>query len=441
MSLSDCNATYSHFAPMWNKCRDVVQGEEKVKEKGEVYLPRPSGMDKEDYSGYINRAQFFNATGRTLDGLSGMMNRKAPIVAVPNGLERYLENVDGQGHSFNQFVSFCVREKLITNWGGVLVDAPKMESIVSQAEFERRNLSPYLIYYSAENIINWHFGNDGRQQKLEYVIFKETLEERTTAYATEAKDYYRVCDLDEDGYYRQTFFNDKDEIISQVYPSSKKGKYREIPFYFLSSSNNPDTPLLNDLINVNLSHYRKSADYENGLHWTGIPTPWVQGVEVEEQNGKSTEPLKLGGCTALYLPSGASMHYLEFSGSGCAQIATAMKDDEDRMAILGARIISQERNGVEAAETAKIHRAGENSVLAEIAINMSIVFKKLLKIYLDWTTGQDIPQDEIDVQINTDYDVATMNPSELTALVSLWQSGGIAKSDLFRNLKDGEILS
>ena len=446
MSLFDCNSTYFRFSPLWQKCRDAVKGEESVKGKGKAYLPRPSGMDDEDYKGYITRAQFFNATGRTLDGLSGMMNRKPPMVIVPKGLEKYLDNVDGKGHSLNQFVSFCTRENLITNWGGVLVDAPKIEQSVSQAEFERKNLQAYLIYYAAENIINWHFNTDGRQQYIDYVIFREIVEERTSNYSTETKEYHRVCEIDEDGYYRQTLFNDKDEILSVVYPQNRNGKYTQIPFYFLSSSGVPDTPLLNDLINVNLSHYRKSADYENGLHWTGVPTPWVQGVEPEvkyDSNGNeiSKETLKLGGCTAVYLPSGASMHYLEFSGSGCGQLSTAMRADEDRMAILGARIISQERNGVEAAETAKIHRAGENSVLAEIAINLSIVFKKLLKIYLDWTTGQDIPQEEIDVQINTDYDVATMNPSELTALVSLWQSGGIAKRDLFRNLKDGEIIA
>lgn len=48
--------------------------------------------------------------------------------------------------------------------------------------------------------------------------------------------------------------------------------------------------------------------------------------------------------------------------------------------------------------------------------------------------------DDVEVIINTDYDVATMQPAELTALVSLWQSGGIAKRDLFNNLKNGEIL-
>ena len=36
----------------------------------------------EDYKGYLLRAQFFNAGGRTLDGLNGMISRKPVIVNV-----------------------------------------------------------------------------------------------------------------------------------------------------------------------------------------------------------------------------------------------------------------------------------------------------------------------------------------------------------------------
>ena len=71
---------------------------------------------------------------------------------------------------------------------------------------------------------------------------------------------------------------------------------------------------------------------------------------------------------------------------------------------------------------------------------MSQIFSRLLRIYLEWSTGADIPQEKVKVQINTDFDVSTMSAQELTTLVALWQSGGMAKSDLFRNLKEGEIL-
>lgn len=443
-SVFDCNSVYLKYLPKWKKCRDVVQGEDSVKAAGEVYIPRSSGMDNNDYSNYLMRAQFFNATGRTLDGLSGMLNRKPLIVNVPNGMEKYLENVDGKGHSLNQFGALCSRDTIITNWGGILVDMPYLEEVRSQRDFEESDQYAYMVFYSAESITKWKWQTNGRKQSLKYVIFKELVEVETAPYTTELKEYRRVCEIDETGYYRQTLYDSDENIIKQVYPSSKKGKFKEIPFYFLSSNDMPSESMIEDVANVNLSHLRKSADYENGLHWSGVPTPWSQGADpqVKMINGEEVaKPLKLGGSIVVNLPAGASMHYLEYGGAGCSSIAAAMSSDEERMAILGARIISHEKRGVEAAETARLHHASENSVLAEFAINLSIIFSKLVKIYLEWSSGKDLSEEDVKVSFNTDYDVSTMSAQQLTALVALWQSGGIAKRDLFDNLKDGEILS
>lgn len=442
-SIQSLSKAYAKYAPKWKKCRDVIEGEDSVKRFRELYLPRPSGMDDYDYNSYLMRAQFFNASGRTLDGLCGMLNRKPIMIEIPDNFRTYLNNVDGKGHNFEQFAKSSMRDTLVTGWGGVLLDMPKAENIISQRDFEENELYAYMTYYKAESVFKWRYFHNGRRQCLKYVVFKEEVEIDTVEYETESRIYYRCCEIDEEGYYRQTLYNDNMEILEQTYPSGKNGKFRFIPFYFLSAEDEPVEPILDALVNENLSHFRKSADYENGLHWTGVPTPWSQGADVETHivNGEEVaEPLKLGGTVVLNLPAGASLHYLEFSGSGCSQLANAMQSDEERMAILGARIISQEKKGVEAAETAKIHRAGENSILADFAINMSIIFTKLLKIYLEWSSGTEIQDDEIKVKINTDYDVSTMSPQQLTALVSLWQTGAIAKRDLFYNLKDGEIL-
>lgn len=444
-SVYDYNNLYLINFPKWKKCRDVIQGEDSVKFSKELYLPKPSGMDSEDYNGYLARAQFFNASGRTLDGLCGMIGRKQPCIEVPKGLDVYLQNVDGKGHSLNQFISSCTKDSLLTNWGGILVDMPKSENVRSQRDFEESGSYAYMSFYKAEMIANWHYSTNGRTQVLQYVILKEITEVPVTDYSVDIKEYRRVCELDKDGYYRQSLYDDNSNIIEQVYPTDRNGKrFRFIPFFFTSLNEFPKKPMLLDLVNLNLSHYRKSADYENGLHWTGVPTPWSQGADtpVEIVNGvEVAKPLKLGGSVILNLPSGASLHYLEFGGSGCSQLASAMQADEDKMAILGARIISVEKKGVEAAETAKIHRAGENSVLAEFALNLSTVFSKVLRVYLEWTAGKQLDFKEVKVLLNTDYDVSTMNAQEISALVSLWQQGGISKRDLFKNLKDGEILS
>ena len=70
---------------------------------------------------------------------------------------------------------------------------------------------------------------------------------------------------------------------------------------------------------------------------------------------------------------------------------------------------------------------------------MSTILTKALTLYLSWTTETDVK--DVSFSLNTDFDLSQMDPSLITALVSLWQSGGISKKILFNSLKQGEIVS
>lgn len=434
---------YYKFSEKWQKYRDVVAGEDEVKAHGEIYLPKPSGMDADDYKNYKVRAQFFNATGRTLEGLYGMLCRKPIFYTIPKEYQQYLNNIDGKGHNLQQFTQDNLKDILTINWGGFLNDMPNTRNAVSQLEYEQNGLYPYSTFYKAEDIINWHWETIGRQQRLKFVILQEKSEVIKEDYHIDIKMLYRVCEIDETGYYKQTLYDETFQKIGETYPEDKNGKFRTIPFWFVFGTE-PTESILSDLISTNLSHYWKCADLNNGGHWTGVPTPYVVGAEPETITNKDGEevavPMRLGGTEVKYLPIGGSMHYLEFSGQGCNLLRSMLADDEDRMAILGARIISNEKKGVEAAETAKIHRAGENSVLATFANRLSNTLSQVVKQYLEWCSGNEIKQEDVEVRINTDYDVSTMTSQELTSLVSAWQSGGISKRILFENLKEGEII-
>lgn len=425
--------------------KDFTLGEDFVKGAGRKYLPCPVGMEDEEYEGsYKNRAEFFNATGRTEEGLHGLINMKEPVLNVPENLKQYLENVNGEGSDINRFADDVVWNNMITGFGGILVDAPTGESI-SKLQAEADGMFPYMTEYRAEQIINTVFKTVNRQKVLSLVVleehdFKETLDKFTR----EDVKRYRVLELDDDGYYMESVYDEHDVLISQVYPEEFGKRMKYIPFFFVLS-NRPEKPLCKDVADVNKAWYRKSADLENGAHWTGVPTPYCIGYEPEtkfDANGNeiATKKITLGGSKIIYFPQGVTqVAYLEFTGSGLSQLSSLMQQDEERMAILGARIISAEKKGVESAETAKIHRAGENGVLATFANEVSSGLTKALRCYLEWTVASEIT-DEISLQLNTDYDVSRMNPSELTALVSCWQSGGISKRVLFDNLKQGEII-
>ena len=86
--------------PLWQLVSDACAGEHAVKVRNELYLPRPNPLDKSSeadarYNQYVARAVYFNATGRTLNGLIGMAFGKWPEIELPSAISYMEDDVDG----------------------------------------------------------------------------------------------------------------------------------------------------------------------------------------------------------------------------------------------------------------------------------------------------------------------------------------------------------
>ena len=112
--------------------RDAVAGEDVVKARGETYLPRLTGQ--EAYRGYVLRALFFGATGRTLQGLLGAVMRKDPVVTLPApaGAHPGLLEFNGQGlkHLENALVE---KRKLMVQLGARMLETQKRSTETAEA--------------------------------------------------------------------------------------------------------------------------------------------------------------------------------------------------------------------------------------------------------------------------------------------------------------------
>ena len=93
--------TYSRIPPdaaeRWVITRAVVNGDQAVK-KARV-LPFLNPQDQSDANkarnlAYVERAVFYNATGRTLDGLLGIAFMKDPALTLPEYLAYLRTNAD-----------------------------------------------------------------------------------------------------------------------------------------------------------------------------------------------------------------------------------------------------------------------------------------------------------------------------------------------------------
>src|SRR6185295_3632765 len=51
-----------------------------------------------------------------------------------------------------------------------------------------------------------------------------------------------------------------------------------------------------------------------------------------------------------------------------------------------------------------------------------------------------IGEEKVSVELNRDFETATMTPQEVTALVAAWQAGAISRESLLNLMRRGELL-
>lgn len=452
MSVTNLHPLYTKRYRQWKVIRDCVEGEDTVKDAGEEYLPRASGTTDRQYEAYKRRARWNNYLATNLDGLHGLIFRRNPIVTEEDdsfAKSKILENIDRRGTNLYQFLSDSVYDIMQTSFGGFLIDMPRANGPMTLEYAEQNGIRPYLRYYPAESIINWGYKVIDGVEQLCYVVLQEEIEDiGEDSFAHTPRTQYRVLDC-RDGYYIQ-------RIYSQIQqdPKSKESKEAEfavtdidilingnhinyIPFV-MAPSRTPEKPMFYDLARCNIGHYLKSADYENGVHLTTIPTGYVTGhrQDTDPETGEK-EIVHLGGDSFLMFPEEqAKVGTLVFSGAGLTHSETALTQSLSDMAILGSRLLVSEKGVSESADSAKIHRAGENARLATFAKNVSEKITQALRMMASWMNIST----SVKVELCTDYDTLAFDPNALNALANLSEAGRLPLPALYWNLKNGEYL-
>jgi len=435
---------YDSMSDSWQSCRDCVAGQKAIHAAGERYLPKLTDQTDSDYQAYKTRAQFFNATWRTISALSGMIFRRPPVIDVAPSVEPYLDDVTMSGISFHILAQRATLEVLTTGRLGVLVDYPQ-QSVegMTLADAQKLNLRPSMNTYPAESIINWKTTWSRNRTVLSMVVLTESAAlEPDNEFEHKTETRYRVLDLFNNQYHVRVFrINDKKEdeqVGKDLFPLMNGKPLDFIPFYFIGVDDMTpeiDDPPLNDLVDLNLDHYRLDADYKHGLHFTGLPTPVVAGYTRENEN----EKLYVGSSSAwVFSDPRAKATYLEYTGQGLSAIQAAKASDEQNMAILGARLLSSEKKAVETAQTAQIHRAGESSILSAISSTISIGLTMALNTFCEWAGSPG----KWSVVLNDEFMPPEVTPQELAEWLKGWQMGapGFSDQGLFDILQKREVV-
>lgn len=435
---------------LWQTIRDVLDGEHKVKAATTRYLPQPNPTDtskenKERYVAYLLRAVFYNATARTVQGLSGHVFAKDPTVTLPETLSFLVENVDGNGTPLLTFGKCVLESVLAFNRAGILSDFTSTQGTATLEDIRTGKIRPRLLYYRPEQIINWRVS--GESKTLLMLVLKEDEEVVQDEFVISTSAVYRVYRKEDDGRVSVQVYRRPESArlgqtgdVAQVVPDAKQyitdaaGKpFTEIPFSCLSLIGNSMqvlTPPIMDLVNINLGHYRNSADYEESVFQVGQPTPWVSGLSEQWVKNVLGGVLRLGSRSAIPLPNGAQCGLLQAQPN--TLVAEAMQMKQDQMIALGAKLV-QDRTVQRTAKEAGIENATELSVLTAAALAVSMGVQRALRFAGMWVSGVD--PNKIVYELNKDFALSNMTAEERNTLMTEWQGGAISFGEMREGLR------
>jgi hypothetical protein len=423
--------------PLWRMIRDVCRGAGAIRGAGHTYLPRLDPTDRsarnrrrnEDYQA---RAVFYPITGNTKTGMLGMAFRKVPTINAPDKLSCLQDNADGAGTSIYQQSQVVLENVLEVGREGLFVD------------YSASGKRPIIVGYRAEDIINWRTQTIDGQTHLVLVVLREVTEE-PDGYGFKLRVQYRELALENGRFICRVWkrtgpeetgpYSIAEEIIPRAFASADP--WDEIPFAFIGAQNNDptlDEPPLAALAEINLGHYRNSADYEDSVWFCGQVQPWMSGLTTEWRDHLEKSGVKVGSRNPLMLPKDGTFAYAQAQPNMLAK--EAMDSKRDYMVALGARLIEQ-NSAVKTATQASSEQSASTSLLSICVSNVSEAYTRALNWcarYAGDASGG------WSYALNQEFISRVADSGMVTAIVSAWQSGAMRDDDLVRVFQKLDII-
>jgi hypothetical protein len=416
------------------------------------FLPRPAGMKRdEQYLAYVERTTWLGATERTVQGMTGTVFRREPVIEVPTPMEPHVADITQTGISLRMFAEQAVRETLLMGRFGVLIDYPHGTLTPDGLLPPALTARPYWIPYAAENIINWRTIQRQGDTLLSLVVLQEAVPVPQGVWGTDdffvTKDEirYRVLRLTDEGFCEVSVWREaagpvrqRTATLHEVWIPTRQNELLDfIPFTFMapfSLESDVQKSLIEALVAVNYRHYRHSADYEHSLHWNGIPTP-VVCADVDPMS-----ELAVGGGSAVLLPKGSTFGMLETNPAGLPAHQLALEADKKDMAILGARLLEPQPAVQETLGAVLMRNQGGDSPLQSLVSSVSQGLTWALQVHAWWASfSDDVDDPAIHMSLNKDLVAAGMEPQMLTALTQALLQNTISYETYYHQLQQGEI--
>lgn len=433
--ITDTHDAYAARLPDWQATADVLSGPRALKStaRRETYLPRLAGQfvgyspaakcHIDEYADYVARATPLTARAqRARVGMVGMVARKPATCVVPAGVEPLLRDVTLDGQSLDALAQALLEEELAYAWGAVAVS------------FDAALARPYLRRYGHACVTQWQLDTIGGRVLPRAVVLREQATE-PGRFGGKLIEQYRLFEVapadglspDEyplGGYVVSTVWREVKGADGQTawMPTGEPEPFLrlgapigEIPVIPAACQWTPRKASMQELVDLILSHYRTSADYENVLHFAGAGNVlFGSGIAADVE-------VRVGGSSSVMTPSpDAKLGWVTMDPAGATPLKEAMADKRNEMAVALARLLlSDEKRVAETEASQRIAFSGDDATLSNSVVAVERQIDECLA-WLTWLSrGADTLAEARQVtacQLNREWIAGTLSAADLVQL-------------------------
>lgn len=413
----------------WPIIKTLLGGTSAIRKEGKAYLPQWPNESDESYKARLSTATLYPAFKRTVEVLASKPFSKSLTLSdnVPQRMLDWFDDVDLQGRNLQSFISGVFANCISYGISGVLVDYPKAKGISTVAQEKSAGVRPYFVHYPPGTVLGWRTERVNGADRLIQLRLKECMLSNDGEYGEKEVEQVRVLTP---GAWQ--LWQEDEKTDNWVLVDEGATTLKEIPFVAFYGNRTGfltgEPPLL-ELAYQNVEHYQSSSDQQTILHVARVPILTIVGANDDTK-------ITIGSSSAVTLPVGAAMSYVEHSGAAIGAGRQALLDLEERMRQTGAELLVLQPGQITATQVHSENEANK-CALQRITENFEDALDQCLQFMADWV-GE---AEGGNVGLFKDFSAASLSDASAQLLLQANNAGKISNQTLILEYKRRGILT
>ena len=486
MAIQDFGAFRSLMEPYWEKSNALEGGTEELRRHGQTYLPKFENETDKNHERRLSLATLTNFYVKAANQMVGEIFREGLDLKDSTLPEEIISDLDRRGTDIEGFAQATANMLLRKDVAGILIDHPDNDGDITLAQEKEMGLRHYWTLIDPDCVIDIKSTFEAGKETIFHVRWFEahssagedefsfnttlriivldrqiTVDEETGRRVigkprgriyegpVKTSDGQNVVARDADGKLRLA--SSGVDAFKPVTEWKELTGFKEIPFVPIQVNRKSlfvGRPLLADIAEKNLQHWRQSSNYHNALEIGAFPVLVRYGLNTDPHEvGEDGEPLEknddgeylFGPHVIMDMPStqeGAAAEYVEPSGRAYEALENAM----DRM-IKEAELMALDllvKQFQKTATEANYDRLTTLAPLAKVAVVIETAFARALAITAEARQRNEKPGY---VEIDKDFGISASDAIRVQALRDARVIGDITPETYIAELQNIGAIS